>query len=210
MAINAGGIGKNEEVEDDATSPIMLKAGPSSIQGVQDAIVREFEVVHLKGSDSPTVHPAPSTRGSQSQGVTETSSSARNKPCVDGQGLIVPRKLNNPCIDSKDVQNLTKEIKWNKRTGTNVLASKSELDKALDRRRWQQGKYEAKQEADAAKTDFQKAMEQRAQRVNHMEKTPSALNEEDCANDDSGHCSPEPEFMKVRAQVKSKSSAGNR
>ena len=35
MAINAGGIGKNEEVEDDATSPIMLKAGPSSIQGVQ-------------------------------------------------------------------------------------------------------------------------------------------------------------------------------
>ena len=43
-----------------------------------------------------------------------------------------------------------------------------------------------------------------------MEKTPSALNEEDCANDDSGHCSPEPEFMKVRAQVKSKSSAGNR
>ena len=49
-----------------------------------------------------------------------------------------------------------------------MLASKSELDKALDRRRWQQGKYEAKQEADAAKTDFQKAMEQRAQRVNHV------------------------------------------
>ena len=49
-----------------------------------------------------------------------------------------------------------------------MLASKSELDKALDRRRWQQGKNEAKQEADAAKTDFQKAMEQRAQRVNHV------------------------------------------
>ena len=35
MAINAGEIGRNEEVEHDATSPIMLKAGPTSIQGVQ-------------------------------------------------------------------------------------------------------------------------------------------------------------------------------
>merc|ERR1712241_995467 len=134
-------------------------------------------------------------RGSQSQGVTETSSSARNKPCVDGQGLIVPRKLNNPCIDSKEVQSLTKEIKWNKRTGTNVLASKSELDRALNRRRWQLGKNEAKVEAEAAKTDFQKAMEQRAQRVKNLETPSSALKGEESGND-SGHCSPEPEFMK--------------
>ena len=53
-------------------------------------------------------------------------------------------------------------------SGTNVLASKSELDKALDRRRWQQGKNEAKLEAEAAKTDFQKAMDERAQRVKNV------------------------------------------
>ena len=49
-----------------------------------------------------------------------------------------------------------------------MLASKSELDKALNRRRWQLGKKEAKVEAEAAKTDFQKAMEQRAQRVKNV------------------------------------------
>lgn len=59
-------------------------------------------------------------------------------------------------------------------SGTNVLASKTELDKALDRRRWQQGRNEAKLEAEAAKTDFQKAMEQRAQRVNNVSITENA------------------------------------
>ena len=58
----------------------------------------------------------------------------------------------------------------------NVLASKSELDKALGRRRWQQGKNEAKLEAEATKTDFQKAMEQRAQRVKNVSITVWSIN----------------------------------
>ena len=42
-----------------------------------------------------------------------------------------------------------------------------------------------------------------------LETPSSALKGEESGND-SGHCSPEPEFMKVRAQVKSKSGSGNR
>lgn len=184
----------------------MLRTGPSLIQ---DAIVREFQNVHLKGHDSPMKHPDPDpapAAAAEPQGVMEPTSAAHNKPTVDGEGLIVPRKLNNPCIDSKEAQSLTKEIKWNKKTGMNVLASKSELDKALGRRRWQQGKNEAKLEAEATKTDFQKAMEQRAQRL----ETPSSASKGEESGNDSGHCSPEPEFMKVRAQVKSKSGSGSR
>jgi len=187
----------------------MLRTGPSLIQ---DAIVREFQNVHLKGHDSPMKHPDPDpppAAAAEPQGVMEPTSAAHNKPTVDGEGLIVPRKLNNPCIDSKEAQSLTKEIKWNKKTGMNVLASKSELDKALGRRRWQQGKNEAKLEAEATKTDFQKAMEQRAQRVKNLE-TPSSASKGEESGNDSGHCSPEPEFMKVRAQVKSKSGSGSR
>lgn len=192
-----------------ATSVSMIKTGPSLIQ---DAIVREFQNVHLKGAESHLKHtdPDPSLQpAAASQVEMEPASVAFNKPKVDGEGLIVPRKLNNPCIDSKEVQSLTKEIKWNKKNGTNVLASKSELDKALDRRRWQQGKNEAKLEAEAAKTDFQKAMDERAQRVKNLETSTSASRGDESGND-SGHCSPEPEFMKVRAQVKSKSGNGNK
>lgn len=31
----------------------------------------------------------------------------------DEQGLVVPKKIYNPCLDSKNVQSLNKEIKWN-------------------------------------------------------------------------------------------------
>jgi hypothetical protein len=45
-----------------------------------------------------------------------------------------------------------------------VLDKKSELEKALERRRWQRVEAEKKHEAEAAKTDLQKAMEERARR----------------------------------------------
>ena len=86
---------------------------------ISDAIVREFQNVHLRGAESPMKHPdtdPPPPAAAESQGVTEPTTTTLNKPSVDGEGLIVPKKLNNPCIDSKEVQSLTKEIKWNKRT----------------------------------------------------------------------------------------------
>ena len=36
-------------------------------------------------------------------------------PLVDSQGLILPRKVFNPCLDSKDRQDLHKELLFNKR-----------------------------------------------------------------------------------------------
>lgn len=36
-------------------------------------------------------------------------------PLVDSQGLILPRKVFNPCLDSKDRQDLHKELLFNQR-----------------------------------------------------------------------------------------------
>uniref|UniRef100_T1IUW6 SH3 domain-containing protein n=1 Tax=Strigamia maritima TaxID=126957 RepID=T1IUW6_STRMM len=44
-------------------------------------------------------------------------------------GLIVPKKLSNPCVESKDRQNLHKELLFNQKIGKNVLNQKSELQK---------------------------------------------------------------------------------
>ena len=41
--------------------------------------------------------------------------SAHGRPAnhVDEQGLILPKKLVNPCLESREVQDLNREIKWN-------------------------------------------------------------------------------------------------
>ena len=36
-----------------------------------------------------------------------------SKPQLDENGLVVPKKLYNPCLESRDVQDLNREIKWN-------------------------------------------------------------------------------------------------
>ena len=46
-----------------------------------------------------------------------TSSSPRvPRHQVDDEGLILPKKLHNPCLESKEVLDLNKEIKWNAKT----------------------------------------------------------------------------------------------
>ena len=32
---------------------------------------------------------------------------------VDENGLIIPKKLYNPCLNSKETKDLTKQIRWN-------------------------------------------------------------------------------------------------
>ena len=82
--------------------------------------MREFQNVHLKGAESPLKHPDPDPppAATESLGAKEPNPTTLNKPNInlDGEGLIVPRKLNNPCMDSKEVQSLTKDVKRNNRT----------------------------------------------------------------------------------------------
>ena len=41
-------------------------------------------------------------------------------PLKDSEGLILPKKLLNPCLESRSVKDLHREIKWNKKA--NILA----------------------------------------------------------------------------------------
>ena len=34
----------------------------------------------------------------------------------DAEGLIIPRKISNPCLSSPSVRDLNREIKWNAKT----------------------------------------------------------------------------------------------
>ena len=106
----------------------------------------------------------------------------------DESGLIVPQKLANPCVESREVQELHREMRWNARTwvnwsfgrciecmmhycsGVNVLNKKSELERALERRKFhhQEQQHHANEEATGAervRADFQKAVQDRAHRL---------------------------------------------
>ncbi len=53
-------------------------------------------------------------------------------------------------------------------SGINVLAGKSELEKALDRRKWQQKEVERREETERAKTDFQRMLAERAKKMEQV------------------------------------------
>eukprot|EP00095_Tigriopus_kingsejongensis_P000573 maker-scaffold372_size192401-snap-gene-0.44 protein:Tk00573 transcript:maker-scaffold372_size192401-snap-gene-0.44-mRNA-1 annotation:"PREDICTED: uncharacterized protein LOC103512554" len=121
----------------------------------------------------------------------------------DEQGLIIPKKIYNPCMESKSVKSLNKEIRWNAKAGVNVLGTKSELERAMEKRTRQRVEIEKKTENESIKTDFQKVLEERAKKIEDLEKKSSPhLNTSDPESGDSGHCSPEPEFVRVHAHLK--------
>ena len=57
-----------------------------------------------------------------------------SKPEYDEEGLIIPKKLPNPVLDSRDHKDLKKEILWNKKAGINVLDKKTDLQKHMEKR----------------------------------------------------------------------------
>jgi len=87
----------------------------------------------------------------------------------DESGLIVPRKLCNPCLESPNVRDLNRQIKWNAKAGLNVL-SKSELEKVLDRQRRVQLEKEREKEEEVLQTPFEKMLAERAKRLEQIEK----------------------------------------
>ena len=46
---------------------------------------------------------------------------ANSKPELDEDGLVIPKKLHNPSLVSKDHQDLRREIKWNEKAGICLL-----------------------------------------------------------------------------------------
>ena len=80
-----------------------------------------------------------------------------SKPEYDEEGLITPKKLPNPVLDSRDHKDLKKEIAWNKKAGINVLDKKTDLQKHMEKRsRNNEEKNRKVEEEETNKTPLQK------------------------------------------------------
>ena len=80
-----------------------------------------------------------------------------SKPDYDEEGLIQPKKLLNPVLDSRDHKDLKKEIAWNKKAGINVLDKKTDLQKHMEKRsRNNEEKNRKLEEEETNKTPLQK------------------------------------------------------
>eukprot|EP00090_Calanus_glacialis_P026073 TRINITY_DN4089_c0_g1_i3.p1 TRINITY_DN4089_c0_g1~~TRINITY_DN4089_c0_g1_i3.p1 ORF type:complete len:177 (+),score=57.27 TRINITY_DN4089_c0_g1_i3:47-577(+) len=82
----------------------------------------------------------------------------------DENGLILPRKIVNPCLQSVPAKNIQREIKWNNKKGINVLNNKSELQKALEKQR-KNSNQKLKETENESCTQFDKILAERAQRL---------------------------------------------
>lgn len=89
----------------------------------------------------------------------------------DADGLIIPRKVSNPCLESPSARDLTRQIKWNAKAGVNVL-NKSELERVLDRQRRLHSVKERQEETE--ETPFQKMLTERAKRLEQIERNDEA------------------------------------
>merc|ERR1712088_788597 len=106
--------------------------------------------------------------GSQLQTMTSTAQ-CHHPPtdtARDENGLILPRKIVNPCIQSPFRRDLNREIRWNTDKGINVLNTKSELEKAFAKHKKNLNEKKKEQEtAESFTGEFQKMIAERARRL---------------------------------------------
>ncbi|XP_063703771.1 uncharacterized protein LOC134833392 [Culicoides brevitarsis] len=117
---------------------------------------------------------------------------------TDAQGLIVPKKLVNPCLESTDRQSLHRELMFNQKVGKNVLNQKSELQRALEKQKERQfaAQQQKKMEDHNPKTienELTKVIMQRAQRLENSQK--------ENKNELDDHFI-SPEYLNARAKLK--------
>lgn len=119
-------------------------------------------------------------------------------PPHNPEGLILPRKLPNPCAESTDRQNLHRELLFNQKIGKNVLNQKSELQRAMEKHKEHQVKKELEQQKQESKSALERVIEERARRLETPEKPEKS-------EEDNKTCRPgEPEFMKIHARLRAR------
>ncbi|XP_014258375.1 uncharacterized protein LOC106671915 [Cimex lectularius] len=112
-------------------------------------------------------------------------------------GLILPKRLHNPCVESQDRQRLHRELMLNQKIGRNVLNQKSELQKAMEKHRENQSRREVEASKQENMTPFERVIEQRAKRLEILEKD---LPEKDISPK-------EPEFLQIHAKLRARMDA---
>ncbi|ALC40323.1 CG9328 [Drosophila busckii] len=115
---------------------------------------------------------------------------------TDAEGLILPKKLINPCIESIDRKELHRELKFNARIGKSVLNQKSELERAYEKQKERHAA--AEQQQHSPETDLGelgRVIMERAQ------KHEAAAQKQD-ADDADERQYVNPEYLNVRAKLR--------
>lgn len=118
---------------------------------------------------------------------------------TDAQGLILPKKLVNPVLESMDRQNLHRELMFNQKIGKSVLNQKSELQRALEKQKERQvltAQNLAKQTEQSIANELGRVIMQRAQRL-EQQKAAGANGGPDATS-----ASINPEYLNARAKLR--------
>lgn len=86
-----------------------------------------------------------------------------------GDGLIAPRRVPNPCLESPQRMDLHRELLFNQRIGKNVLNQKSELEKALSKHKEKQIMNQVKEHRETP--ELERAIAERARRLEQAEQS---------------------------------------
>lgn len=124
---------------------------------------------------------------------TDDSLGSRTTPLGE-DGLIVPRKPVNPCLESAERKSLHRELLFNQKIGRNVLGQKSELQKALEKVKDDQKKKELEEERQTKRSALEKRLEEQANKI-RMQDTESETIGNDLTPTE------ESEFLRVHARV---------
>jgi len=159
-------------------------------------VVQELKDAHLRIKGVRKISTGSSSSDSEY-------SRMNSRPQLDDNGMVMPKKLYNPCMESRECQDLQREIKWNAKAGISVLNTKTELERAMEKRsrHIKEKQRVIEEESKQKQSPFQKMLDDRAKRLERLE---SQNGEEGGhSSEDSGHCSPEPEneFLKVHAKL---------
>jgi len=145
-----------------------------------------------ENSDSCKMSPQPNRVS------TTTSANVNGHTTTSEDGLVLPRKVNNPCLDSKEKQNLHRELLFNQKIGKNVLGQKSELKKVMDKFQEEQKKKELEVEKLNNRTSLEKKLEEQALKLKMVEEQ-RAINEKTVEE-----LEPQSEFHRIHAKLRAK------
>ncbi|KAG8183076.1 hypothetical protein JTE90_010899 [Oedothorax gibbosus] len=108
------------------------------------------------------------------------------------EGLVIPKKPQNPCLESSERQNLHRELLFNQKIGKSVIGQKTELHKAFDKFREDQKKKELEEEKVQKKSALERKLEEQANKLKLQEELETKKIIE---------TSDQPEFLRVHARV---------
>jgi len=130
-------------------------------------------------------------------------------PQFDDEGLVIPRKPHNPCIDSTERRSLNKEIVWNQKVGKNVLEQKNELQKVMEKRNDEKKKKEMAAEKLTRRSSLERRLEEQQLKLKLHEESESVGNSSSPDKEKDKDDSPQSEFLKIYSKMKSANETSN-